>query len=66
MQLRGTTEPSLVERLSPADLTLVEGYKWEPPPKLEVYRLERRWDRQQRSFANSIQRRIYGYFRTCD
>ncbi len=40
-ELRGTAEPSLAEhlaRLSPADLTLVEGYKWEPLPKLEVYR----------------------------
>jgi molybdopterin-guanine dinucleotide biosynthesis protein B len=42
-ELRGATEPSLAEhlaRLSPADLTLVEGYKWEPLPKLEVYRPE--------------------------
>jgi molybdopterin-guanine dinucleotide biosynthesis protein B len=40
-ELRGADEPSLAEhlaRLSPADLTLVEGYKWEPLPKLEVYR----------------------------
>lgn len=40
-ELRGATEPSLAEhlaRLAPADLTLVEGYKWEPLPKLEVYR----------------------------
>ena len=40
-ELRGATEPSLAEhlqRLSQADLTLVEGYKWEPLPKLEVYR----------------------------
>ena len=40
-ELRGAPEPSLAEhlaRLSPADLTLVEGYKWEPLPKLEVYR----------------------------
>jgi molybdopterin-guanine dinucleotide biosynthesis protein B len=40
-ELRGATEPPLAEhlaRLSPADLTLVEGYKWEPLPKLEVYR----------------------------
>lgn len=40
-ELRGAPEPSLNEhltRLSPADLTLVEGYKWEPLPKLEVYR----------------------------
>jgi molybdopterin-guanine dinucleotide biosynthesis protein B len=40
-ELRGDAEPPLAEhlaRLSPADLTLVEGYKWEPLPKLEVYR----------------------------
>ncbi|HEY0060911.1 MAG TPA: molybdopterin-guanine dinucleotide biosynthesis protein B [Telluria sp.] len=40
-ELRGTAEPGLAEqlaRLAPADLTLVEGYKWEPMPKLEVYR----------------------------
>ncbi|TFW29620.1 molybdopterin-guanine dinucleotide biosynthesis protein B [Massilia horti] len=40
-ELRDTCEPSLAEhlaRLTPADLTLVEGYKWEPYPKLEVYR----------------------------
>jgi len=40
-ELRGAPEPSLAEhlaRLSPADLTIVEGYKWEPLPKLEVYR----------------------------
>jgi len=42
-ELRGAQEPSLIEllaRLAPADLTLVEGYKWEPLPKLEVYRPE--------------------------
>jgi molybdopterin-guanine dinucleotide biosynthesis protein B len=40
-ELRGEAEPPLaaqLARLSPADLTLVEGYKWEPLPKLEVYR----------------------------
>jgi molybdopterin-guanine dinucleotide biosynthesis protein B len=40
-ELRGAAEPSLAEhlaRLAPADLTLVEGYKWEALPKLEVYR----------------------------
>lgn len=40
-ELRGAREPSLAEhlaRLAPADLTLVEGYKWEPIPKLEVFR----------------------------
>jgi molybdopterin-guanine dinucleotide biosynthesis adapter protein len=42
-ELRGAREPSLAEhlmRLAPADLTLVEGYKWEALPKLEVYRPE--------------------------
>ena len=40
-ELRGAAEPPLAElfaRLAPAELTLVEGYKWEPLPKLEVYR----------------------------
>ena len=40
-ELRGAREPSLAEhlaRLAPADLTLVEGYKWERLPKLEVFR----------------------------
>jgi molybdopterin-guanine dinucleotide biosynthesis protein B len=40
-ELRGQDEPSLaehIERLAPADLTLVEGYKWEPIAKLEVHR----------------------------
>jgi molybdopterin-guanine dinucleotide biosynthesis protein B len=40
-ELRGVAEPSLAEhlqRLAAADLTLVEGYKWEALPKLEVYR----------------------------
>jgi molybdopterin-guanine dinucleotide biosynthesis protein B len=42
-ELRGAAEPplaELLERLAPADLTLVEGYKWEALPKLEVYRPE--------------------------
>lgn len=42
-ELRGAIEPPLADllaRLTPADLTLVEGYKWEPLPKLEVYRPE--------------------------
>lgn len=42
-ELRGAPEPSLPEllaRLAPADLTLVEGYKWESLPKLEVHRPE--------------------------
>jgi molybdopterin-guanine dinucleotide biosynthesis protein B len=40
-ELRGMEEPPLAEhlaRLAPADLTLVEGYKWEALPKLEVFR----------------------------
>ena len=40
-ELRGIEEPSLAEhlaRLTPADLTLVEGYKWEAIAKLEVHR----------------------------
>ncbi len=40
-ELRGAQEPPLTEhlaRLAPADLTLVEGYKWERMPKLEVFR----------------------------
>ena len=42
-ELRDEGEPGLQEqlaRLSPADLTLVEGYKWEALPKLEVFRPE--------------------------
>jgi molybdopterin-guanine dinucleotide biosynthesis protein B len=42
-ELRGDPEPSLREhlaRLAPAGLTLVEGYKWEAIPKLEVFRPE--------------------------
>ncbi len=40
-ELRGAPEPSLAElltRLSPCDLVLVEGFKNEPVPKLEVHR----------------------------
>jgi molybdopterin-guanine dinucleotide biosynthesis protein B len=40
-ELRGDPEPALeaqIERLSPCDLLLVEGYKRYPMPKLEVYR----------------------------
>ena len=42
-ELRDAPEPSLEEhlaRLAPADLTLVEGYKWAAIPKLEVFRPE--------------------------
>lgn len=44
-ELRGDAEPTLDEvlaRLAPADLVLVEGYKREPMPKIEVRRLEAR------------------------
>lgn len=40
-ELRGAPEPGLselVRRISPCDLLLVEGYKREDMPKLEVYR----------------------------
>ena len=40
-ELRGAPEPGfaeLVERLSPCDLVLIEGFKRERVPKLEVYR----------------------------
>lgn len=42
-ELRGAAEPTLkeqIERLSPCDLLLVEGFKHEPIPKLEVFRAE--------------------------
>ena len=40
-ELRGTREPDLNEQLmhlSPCDLLLVEGFKHDPIPKIEVYR----------------------------
>jgi molybdopterin-guanine dinucleotide biosynthesis protein B len=40
-ELRGAPEPTLQEmlsRLTPVDLVVVEGYKRNPHPKLEVYR----------------------------
>jgi len=40
-ELRGGTEPglsTLLQKLSPVDLVLIEGYKREPHPKVEVYR----------------------------
>ncbi|HXV09179.1 MAG TPA: molybdopterin-guanine dinucleotide biosynthesis protein B [Burkholderiales bacterium] len=40
-ELRGSPEPGfaeLIERVSPCDLLLVEGFKREKVPKLEVYR----------------------------
>jgi molybdopterin-guanine dinucleotide biosynthesis protein B len=42
-ELRGQAEPGLAEllaRLSPVDLVIVEGYKRERHPKLEVHRAE--------------------------
>lgn len=42
-ELRGAPEPALdehVRHMSPCDLLLVEGFKREPIPKLEVYRAE--------------------------
>lgn len=42
-ELRGAAEPGLteqIERLSPCDLLLVEGFKHEPIPKLEIFRAE--------------------------
>jgi molybdopterin-guanine dinucleotide biosynthesis adapter protein len=41
-ELRGDTEPTLdalLKKLSPVDLVLIEGYKREPHPKLEVHRV---------------------------
>jgi len=41
-ELRGAAEPSfaeLIDKLAAVDLLLVEGYKREPHPKLEVHRL---------------------------
>jgi molybdopterin-guanine dinucleotide biosynthesis protein B len=40
-ELRGQPEQTLqqlIERISPCDLLLVEGFKREPIPKLEIYR----------------------------
>lgn len=42
-ELRGTPEPALADilaRLAPCDLVLVEGYKHEPIPKIELRRVE--------------------------
>ena len=42
-ELRGSQEPSFdehVKRISPCDLLLVEGFKFAPIPKLEVWRKE--------------------------
>jgi len=40
-ELRGDDDPPLdvlMERMSPVDLLLVEGFKWESHPKIEVHR----------------------------
>jgi molybdopterin-guanine dinucleotide biosynthesis protein B len=40
-EVKGDAEPSLdmlIARMSPVDLLLVEGFKWETHPKLEVHR----------------------------
>ncbi|WP_068114557.1 molybdopterin-guanine dinucleotide biosynthesis protein B [Tropicimonas marinistellae] len=40
-ELRGAPEPpldALLEKLSPVDLVLIEGFKREPHPKIETYR----------------------------
>ncbi|QRM55700.1 molybdopterin-guanine dinucleotide biosynthesis protein B [Sinorhizobium sp. BG8] len=42
-ELRGDPEPTLAEilaRLAPCDLVLIEGYKFEPVPKIEARRTE--------------------------
>lgn len=42
-ELRGGPEPSfqdILARLAPCDLVLIEGYKYEPVPKIEARRLE--------------------------
>ena len=42
-ELRGAPEPTMAEQikhLSPCDLLLVEGFKYEPIPKMEIYREE--------------------------
>lgn len=41
-ELRGSAEPALGDllgKLTPVDLVIVEGYKWERHPKLEVHRV---------------------------
>lgn len=42
-ELRGEPEPSfedILSRLAPCDLVLIEGYKYEPVPKIEARRLK--------------------------
>lgn len=41
-ELRGAKEPSLIEllgKLSPVDLVIIEGFKFDPHPKIEVHRV---------------------------
>ena len=40
-ELRGEPEPSLADqigKMTPVDLLLIEGFKWDPMPKLEIFR----------------------------
>ncbi len=42
-ELRGEPEPSfedILSRLAPCDLVLIEGYKYEPVPKIEARRVK--------------------------
>jgi len=42
-ELRGEPEPSLADqiaKMTPVDLLLIEGFKWDPMPKLEIFRKE--------------------------
>ncbi len=42
-ELRGAPQPNLqeqIQRLSPCDLVLIEGFKYEPIPKMEIHRAE--------------------------
>lgn len=42
-ELRGAPQPDLqeqIQRLSPCDLVLIEGFKYEPIPKMEIHRAE--------------------------
>lgn len=42
-ELRGAPEPSfdeILSRIAPCDLVLIEGYKYEPVPKIEARRLD--------------------------
>ncbi|MCU0896679.1 MAG: molybdopterin-guanine dinucleotide biosynthesis protein B, partial [Burkholderiales bacterium] len=42
-ELRDEPEPSLADqiaKMTPVDLLLIEGFKWDPMPKLEIFRRE--------------------------